>query len=495
MRWLGILGTLALAAAGCGQNSPAEPATSTESAAPARAEPAPEAPADAPQPPAMPAAEAASPAAEKHAPGSLWTRKTGVDWPIFLGPTGDSKSTETGILTQWPPEGLRIVWQRKLGEGYGISSISQGRLFQADRIRDKARLVCLNAETGEELWAHEYGTEYVDMYGYDGGPRCSPLVDGDRVYQYGAEGMLHCLNALTGAEIWKVDVAKDFNVIQNFFGVGSNPVIVGDRLIVMVGGSPADEAGLSVDRASPNGTAIVTFNKFTGAVEYKLGDDLASYASLKLATIDNRPWCLAFCRAGLLGFDPTTGKQDFHFPWRAKSLESVNASVPVVEGNEVFISETYGPGSAMVAVIPGDAREVWSDDPRKREKSLQTHWNTPVYVDGYLYASSGRHTENAELRCVEWKTGKVMWSVPGLTRCSLLYVDGHFVSQGEYGQLQLIKANPEKYELVAEVLYRDGALPRPLLKYPAWAAPILSHGLLYVRGADRLVCLELIPEK
>jgi outer membrane protein assembly factor BamB len=432
-------------------------------------------------------------------PSNLWTRKTGDDWPTFLGPTGDSKSTEVGILKEWPEAGPRVVWQRRLGEGYGIGSIARGRIYQADRMRNTARLVCLNAETGEELWKHEYETDYVDTYGYDGGPRCSPVIDGDRVYMYGVEGMLYCLKAATGDEIWKVDTVKDFHVIQNFFGVGSTPVIEGGNLIVMVGGSPDDE--ISVEGASGNGTGIVAFNKHTGKVVYKLSDELASYASLKLATIGSRRWCFAFCRGGLLGFDPNTGKQDFHYPWRAKILESVNASMPVVSGKEVFISETYGPGSSLLQVIPGDARVVWADDARKRDKAMQTHWNTPVLVDGYLYGSSGRHTENAELRCIEWKTGKVMWSQPGLTRCSLLHVDGHFVCLGEYGQLQLLKVNPEKYDVVAEVLLREEAgpllpePPPPLLKYPAWAAPILSHGLLYVRGAGKLVCLELIPEK
>ncbi|MEX0713116.1 MAG: hypothetical protein WD278_12245, partial [Pirellulales bacterium] len=42
----------------------------------------------------------------------LGTRKAGHDWPAFLGPTGDSKSAETGIVTQWPPEGPRLVWQQ-----------------------------------------------------------------------------------------------------------------------------------------------------------------------------------------------------------------------------------------------------------------------------------------------------------------------------------------------------------------------------------------------
>src|ERR1700675_975895 len=88
---------------------------------------------------------------------------------------------------------------------------------------------------------------------------------------------------------------------------------------------------------------------------------------------------------------------------------------------------------------------------------MQTHWNTPVYLDGYLYASSGRHTENAELRCVELTTGKVMWSQPDLTRSSLLYVDGHFVCLSEDGSLRLLRANPKKYEPVAEVILVEKA--------------------------------------
>jgi hypothetical protein len=133
---------------------------------------------------------------------------------------------------------------------------------------------------------------------------------------------------------------------------------------------------------------------------------------------------------------------------------------------------------------------------------MELHWNTAIELDGYLYGSSGRHTENAELRCVEWSSGKVMWSEPGLTRASLLYVDGHFACLSEDGALRLIKVNSEKYEPVAEVVLRGAGAaqqdafdfgPPRLLRYPAWAAPILAHGLLYVRGLDRLVCLELIP--
>jgi outer membrane protein assembly factor BamB len=440
----------------------------------------------------------AEPPVAAEPPTDLHTRKTGDDWPRFLGPLGTSVSTEKGIIAPWPARGLRIVWQMRVGIGYGMPSISRGRLFQFDRHKDRARLACLNAETGSSLWKFEYPTNYVDAYGYDGGPRCCPVVDDDRVYIFGAEGMLHCLRAADGELLWKLDTHAEFHVVQNFFGVGSTPVIEKELLIVQIGGSPKGSDEVSFPRLKGNKSGIVAFDKLTGKVKYHVTDELASYSSPVLTTIGDRRWCFVLARGGLMGLEPSSGEVDFRFPWRARTIESVNASNPVVVGNRVFISETYGPGGALLKVKQGAGPEVvWSDE-KKDEKSMQCHWMTPIYHDGYLYGSSGRHTENAELRCIEWETGKVMWGEPGLTRCSLLMVDGHFVCLGEDGMLRLLKINPKKYEEVSKWVVRDtddGDAGPSLLRYPCWAAPILSHGLLYVRGEGRLICLELIPGK
>jgi outer membrane protein assembly factor BamB len=354
------------------------------------------------------------------------------------------------------------------------------------------------------LWEFSYPSSYVDPYGYNRGPRCSPVVDGQRVYVYGVEGQLHCLNVTDGSLVWKCDTAKQFDVVQNFFGVGSTPVIYQDVLVTMVGGSPPNDQGTPpdrLDRVGANGSGIVAFDKLTGRVRYQVCDELASYASPRVVQHSGRPWCFMLLRGGLVGFHPGSGVVDFHFPWRANLLESVNASTPVVVENRVLISETYGPGSALLEFQPGSVRVVWSDQKKGRQKSLQTHWNTPIYHEGYVYGSSGRHSYQAELRCVQWETGKLMWSQPGLTRSSLLYVDGHFVCLGEDGTLRLIRATPERFEQVAEarpVGRQHGSLgesPTQLLEYPAWAAPILSHGLLYARGRDRVACFELIPDE
>lgn len=421
----------------------------------------------------------------------LGTRKAGVDWPAFLGPGHDSKSPEKGI--HWPPEGPRVVWQRDLGPSYGICSVYKGRVYQFDRAGRNAVLYCLQSETGKELWKFEYPSEYDDMYGYDPGPRCCPVLDGDRVYLLGVEGMLHCLGAVDGRVIWKKDTTKDFGVVQNFFGVGSTPIVEGDLLIVHVGGSPPNSPGIQSGEVKGNGTGIVAFDKRTGEVKYRVSDELASYASPLVTTINGRRWGFVFARGGLVGFDPATGKVDFHYPWRARLLESVNASNPVVAGDLVMISECYGVGSSVLRVKPGGYDVVWSDG-RRRDQAMATHWNTPVHLDGYVYGSSGRHAAEAELRCVELATGKVQWAVPRLTRASLMYVDGHFVCLGEEGTLRLFKASPKQYEEAGKLQLRAPS-GEPLLKYPAWAAPILSHGLMYVRGKDKLVCLDLIPAK
>jgi outer membrane protein assembly factor BamB len=428
----------------------------------------------------------------------------GADWPAFLGPNGNSTSPEKGILAPWPKDGLKVVWHQKTGEGYCAPTVVKGKLYLFDRHENTARLTCMDAKTGKHLWKFEYETRYEDQYGYNGGPRCCPVVDGDRVYLHGPEGLLHCIGINDQKVLWKIDTKKEYGVIQNFFGVGSTPIVEGDLLIVQIGGSPQGSDKEEFARLKGNGTAVVAFDKKTGKERWRLGDELASYSSPVLATIEGKRWGSVFTRSGLLGFNPADGKQEFFHRWRAKSLESVNASNPVVVGNKVFITECYGPGGLLLEVKPGGCKVIWSDEEKGRDVSLGCHWMTPIHVDGYLYGCSGRHDSNAELRCVELATGKVMWSVGKrrLARMSLLLVDGYFISQGEYGDVRLIKVNPKKYEEVSAMVPfppgKDGRPDRdadPLLLYPCWAAPVLSDGLLYLRGKEQVVCLELIPQK
>jgi outer membrane protein assembly factor BamB len=332
------------------------------------------------------------------------------------------------------------------------------------------------------------------MFGYNNGPRATPIVDGPRVYTFGAEGVLQCVRVADGHMLWRIDTTKQFHVAKNFFGVGSSPLIWGDLLLVNVGGSPAD-GPTDVYRAAGNvqsdGSAIIAFDKLTGAVRWKTGDDLASYASPVVTKIGGRDVVFQFARGGLLAIDPDKGQAIANFPWRAPILESVNASTPIIVGNEVFISETYQLGSALVRFDGKSFQEVWTDRDRRRNRAMALHWNTPIEHKGFLYGSSGYHSPEAELRCVEWKTGNVKWSEPNMGRSSLLLVEDTLVCLSEDGTLRLLRATPDRYtELVKwELTAEDRS---PLLSEDAWAAPVLAHGLLYLQDAKRLVCLKLL---
>jgi prepilin-type processing-associated H-X9-DG protein len=241
----------------------------------------------------------------------------------------------------------------------------------------------------------------------------------------------------------------------------------------------------------------VAFDKLTGVVRWSVTDELASYSSPVVATLHGRRLGLAFLRGGLVAFHPASGQVAFTFPWRSPKLESVNAATPVVVGDLVLLSESYGPGGVLLRVRPALVPEVvWKDEAAQRQQSLRLHWMTPIVHAGTIYASSGSGSGDAELRAVSLATGEVLWRQPGLGRATLLFADGHLIVLTEFGRLLVVRPNPNRYEVVADATpARPGAPGESLLGNPSWAPPALAHGRLYLRGKDRLAAFRLAPSR
>ena len=416
-----------------------------------------------------------------------------ADWSQFLGPTRNGISAETGILKDWSGDKLKLNWSLPVGQGYAIGSVANGKYFNFDAIDSEtgtlARVRQIDLETGKTGWTFTAPTTYQDLYGYDSGPRTSPLIFDGRVYAYGSEGMLWCLDAKSGDKIWEIDTIEKFGVIQNFFGVSSCPVIYNDLLLVMIGGSPDESKAVppgKLNLVKPNGSAVIALNQKTGEEVWRFGDDLASYTSMKIVKMHGRDVGLAWMRDHLLAFAPEDGTKLFKFKWRARKLESVNASTPLAYEDKIYLGESYEKGGLVLKVSEAWEPEiVWTDD-GKRNKSLAPHWNTPVLHNGFLFGCSGQQSGSSELRCVEFLTGKVRWSEKGLGRSSATFCDGHLIVMAERGELFLAKATPEKFTKVT--LY--GGDQKFL--YPCWSAPIVSDGKLIVKGKKKVACFQLI---
>ncbi len=178
-------------------------------------------------------------------------------------------------------------------------------------------------------------------------------------------------------------------------------------------------------------------------------------------------------REGLMVFDPDSGKEADFFPWRSKTLESVNAASPIVLGNEIFLSETYEIGSVRLKFENEKLTETWRDTPVQRRQLFRAHWATPIANGNFLFGCSGRNEPDAELRCVDWKKGEVTWTVRTHERSALTQVEDYLLVLFEYGKLVLLKADPTKLTEVAT--YDFGSMPNPDDGGPLLEAPYGLH--------------------
>lgn len=144
------------------------------------------------------------------------------EWPQWMGPNRDNRWTEQNILESFPPAGPEVLWRTPVAGGYAGPAVAQGKVFIADFVtgsdvkianfereasKGTERVICLDSKSGEQIWTYEYPVEYA--ISYPAGPRCTPVVEKDRVYTLGAEGQLACLNIDAGNVIWECNLKKN----------------------------------------------------------------------------------------------------------------------------------------------------------------------------------------------------------------------------------------------------------------------------------------------
>lgn len=421
------------------------------------------------------------------------------DWPRFLGPDHGMVSRESPLRLAWDRKGPPLVWEREIGEGYASPVVAEDRLIWFHRVGNEEVVECLDPVGGGRYWEVRNETVYRDRYGFNGGPRSSPLISDDSVVTYGVEGILQCIDLESGALRWRRDLNAEYGISQNFFGVGTSPVEFGSRVIINLG--------------APGGPAVAAFDLRTGDCAWEIEHEWGpSYATPVIAPIHGALKLLVFAggesrppSGGLLGIDLETRALEFAFPMRSEKFESVNASSPLVINDRVFVSHSIaGKGALVRASKDGGVEPVWTTH------DLGVYWMTPVHKDGYIYGFNGRHESQAELVCLDAATGERMWrwapkwketvtAAPDsrefsahIGRGHLLRAEGRFLCLGETGALLWLDLGPDR----REILQRCRLFHAP----ETFAPPVLRHGLLYVvqtrpsrqgRQPSRLLCYDL----
>jgi outer membrane protein assembly factor BamB len=439
------------------------------------------------------------------------------DWPQWLGPQRDGVWRETGLVESFPAGGPPKVWSAKVGLGYAGPAVAGGKVYLTDRtvvagqppskgVFDQSeqkggeRLFCLDQKTGRQLWEHSYPCNY--RISYAAGPRCTPAVDGDRVYFLGAMGDILCLDADKGNVIWSKQLMKDYGANVPVWGFSSHPLIDGDKLIVLAGGS--------------NGRLVIAFDKATGAekwtaLSYETGD--WGYSPPVIYEFGGRRQLIVWHPKAVVGLDPDTGKKLWEAPFEVRF--ALTAPMPRKSGDHLFVTSFYN-GSMLLKVGADRAEVVWKSKAKGERPDQTTDLSsimpTPVVRDGVVYGVSSY----GELTALELLTGKRLWQTMVATRGPLTparvkdnpepstaqpwverWANAFLVEAGdrtvlfnEQGELILAKLRPTGYDEVgrAQILKPTNRLAgRPVV----WSHPAFADKCVFARNDEELVCVSL----
>ena len=386
------------------------------------------------------------------------------DWPQFLGPDRDGVYDGPALALEWVGESPREIWRRSVGEGFAGPVVAKGRVLLFHRVAGEEVLEAFMADTGEPVWRYAYPTTYRDDFGFDEGPRSSPVVDSGRVFTFGAQGQLHAVDLETGSGLWNVDTRAQFQFPKAFFGAAGSPLVEDGRVLANIGGQ--------------NGAGIVAFSAETGDVLWTSTNEEASYSSPIAATFGGVRHAVFFTRDNVIMLDPATGRVRFELSWRARIRASVNAATPLVVNDSLFISAQYGTGAGVFRIAGLDLEEVWTSD-----DALSNHYATSVYHDGYLYGYHGRQEYGPSFRAVAFDSGEVAWDTGPFGAGSVTVAGELLVILKESGELVLANASSDGFVPVASAQL----LPPTVRAYPA-----IADGHLFVRNGDTLLAVDLM---
>lgn len=452
------------------------------------------------------------------------------DWPQWLGPNRDGIWAEKGTLDKFPDGGPKVLWRQPIGSGYAGPAVVGGKVYVMDRQTKAAipkgmaalgtlpgteRVLCLDAKTGEQLWAHEYDCPYTRI-GYPEGPRTTPVVEGRHVYTLGTMGDMLCLDAATGKPVWSKNFVKEsgekamkpgeepkktdedklppppvvYNVMPPFWGYSSHLLVHGDKLITLVGG---------------DGGAVRAFDKKTGKELWKaLSDRDVCYAPTMLAEAGGKKQLIVWTSLQVAGVDPDTGE----VYWRLKFPDlpegklpnrpgpAVNIATPKVAGDMVYVSSAYdGCMAVRLAKDKPAASVAWgSKITPKGPEALPTLMTTLLVRDGHLFGVNN----DGEVECRKAGTGELAWKDAALFgEKKPLFASAFWVENGDkvfavtdLGDLVVCKLTPKGYEELDRAHIIEPDLSTRGRK-AVWCHPAFADKCLITRNGKEIICVSL----
>jgi outer membrane protein assembly factor BamB len=386
------------------------------------------------------------------------------DWPQFLGPQRDATAQDESVITG--SSETEILWNHQLGSGHAGPVVAKGRVIVFHRQGADMVTEALNATDGKAIWKQTYPATYRDSFGMDNGPRAVHCIAAGKVITHGPEGIVQALDFETGKLLWDYDTIAELESPQGYFGRACSPLVTEGKVLLNVGGK--------------GGAGIIALDLQSGKPVWQATDHEAGYSSPILIPEDNGVSAF-FTRSGIVLTQNSDGKVLADEFFRAEIDASVNAAAPVACGDgKLLFSAAYDVGAALWQWNKTDRKLVnlWNTT-----DGLDCHYTTPVYHAGHVYGLHGRQESGMTLRCISVADGKVAWEASDrLQGGTLILVGDKLLLHTESGELWIIQATPEKFQLL-----RSSQITRA--GHRSHAA--FANGLLYARDAEKMVVVKV----
>ncbi len=385
-------------------------------------------------------------------------------------------SSETGLLKSWPERGPELIWTNlELPMGYSSVSFGNNTIYVTGKDTVNDILVALDTE-GKIKWKTAYGRIWN---GSSPESRCTPTVEGEKVYVSSGLGDLACINGKSGEIIWSFKASETFKGTYGEWGIAEALIIDGEKLYFTPGGPE---------------TTTIALNKNNGELIWKSEtiNDSPAYVSPILIDYSGKKLIINVSLRHVFAVDASNGA----IVWKIKHLDALNTDkstvdwpdaplikcvTPLYNDGKIYVTGGYDHGSIMLSMNEdgSNATVVWTDT------VLDVHHGGVVLVDGYIYGSNWLNNSKGNWCCIEWNTGKKMYEEFWKCKGSIISAENMlYVYDEKSGYVGLVRPNPEKFDMVSSFKISKGSGPH-------WAHPVIHNGNLYIRHGNALMVYNI----
>ncbi|MBK3517298.1 PQQ-binding-like beta-propeller repeat protein [Carboxylicivirga marina] len=391
----------------------------------------------------------------------------------FRGPNRDGIFPETGLLKEWPADGPEVLFVTEgLGKTNSSTIATSERIYTTGNIDTLEYLSCMDLN-GKVLWQKPYGEVWKNSFPE---ARCTPTLEGDRIYVLSGMDQMACLNAKTGDEIWSVDLHKEYQSDWDMFGVSESPLLVDDKVIASIGGATA---------------MVIALDKMTGKLIWKSKSLNTKRSNVSPALIEHcgKKYIITASKTHVLSLDTENGEICWDYHYNVLSPKGDNSTIisniPTYKDSCLWISGGWDAKSTMIRIAP-DGRSV-TEEFNDRTFDNQNHG--VVLVDNFLYGSNFTGRQTGKWICMDWQTGEIKWIGDFHTKGPIISAEGMlYLYEEKRGNMALVKANSKKFEVISSFRVKEG-------KGPHWARPSIYNGMLLVRHGEVMVAYDVKEKK